>query len=254
MNSKSWLLSAGLSMVMVAPVCGQLSLGPGDVTTVDSWRAFDIRFLTDQNEDGMFDSVISTAGLDMIEVMVPGLGVVQAWQFCSEFFVPPGSPSSWTITEGLGFMNSTQQQRVRALISNAFPFFNDARLDDDLPLARSYGAAMQLALWEILEESNASLILANSNPDSGIFRVDLTHPTGDPNTPPAVGFAQSFLDNISSSAWSDLGGYNYYQADPSPEQGRLWFTVEPVVIPEPSALWMAAAGALVGLRRRRRIA
>jgi hypothetical protein len=60
--------------------------------------------------------------------------------------------------------------------------------------------------------------------------------------------AELFLTNIRDGVWLDIGGINYYYANPQDEadQDRLWMTV-----PEPSTTLLGGLGLLIVFRRRR---
>ena len=229
---------------------GQILIPPGDVVKTGSWITSDIRFRTDQDGDGGFDEQTQLAGLERIDVTLAGGGTVTAWDLCAEFFVGPNSGLPFSVSDGFGPWGDDEEDWLRVLISNAFPLFEAAEQGGDQSLADAYGSAIQIAMWEIVEDDNGLMIIDSTAPGAGIFQVMTDYPSSDPDTALALGYAQVFLDNVRTGFWTDAGGFNYYYADATPNQDRFWFTTE--VIPEPSVPLLLALVCGAGLRRRRR--
>lgn len=243
------LVAAGLLVLGGLPAAAQMLFAPGDVTSLGTWQTYDIRFLTDRDQNTVYQENLAPAGMDRIQVALPGGGAVTAWDLCVEFFIGPNPSYPYTVTPGLGAYSVAQQAAIRTLISNAFPLFDAARTGGTQSDAEAYASAIQMCLWEIIEESNSYLVLDHTDVNAGIFQVDAGHPTSDLDTPPALAHAAAFLANIRSGSWTDQGGINYYIADPDPAQRKLWFTTE--VIPEPSTGLLALLGLAFAGRRRR---
>lgn len=168
---------------------------------------------------------------------------VSVFDVCFEIFIGPTGSSTYTVTEGLGpNLDATRQAQVRALFSNALAGFVFSPTDYDNSAV--HGAAIQMALWEIAQDTNPFLTLEPGTPDSGDLSVTSF---GSVASGDAVDLAELWLGNIRSGTWTDQGGYIYYHADAVSEQDRLWVTP----IPEPSTALLGGLGGLLLLRRRR---
>lgn len=173
---------------------------------------------------------------------------VRVYDVCFEMFVGPTGSSSYNVTEGFGTMNASQESATRALFSNALNDFIFARDNLGFTAAAEVGAAIQMALWEIVEDTDPVLSLDEGSADAGILSVDIAG-SASGSTASAIALAGTYLGNIQSGTWTDQGGFNYYYADAGSEQDRLWITTTP--IPEPSAALTALLGLAFAFRRRR---
>jgi hypothetical protein len=237
---------------LIACVSGSLraqtTIPSNDVTENYWWGTHDIEFVTDADGDGTFVTENQLAGMDNIDVALPSGGTMNAWAMCSEFHVGP-IDGPYQMYDGFGPLGATEEANIRALISNAYPLFDAARNSGTWDEASTYASAMQIVLWEIIDDTNQQLVIDSTDPLAGVFQVNLDHPSSDANTEGALIQAEAFLSNIRSGAWTDQGGINYYYVDASPNQDRFWFA--PETVPEPDAIALVLIGLALGLRRRR---
>jgi hypothetical protein len=140
--------------------------------------------------------------------------------------------------------SASQIDQIEALYSNALILFINELGDYDT--ARPFGAAIQLAIWEIAEETSGSLDLSSGN-------FNIAGSDADAATLQAVSLASQWITNIQNSTWTDQGGISYFYADGGGEQSRLWATVGgATTIPEPSTAILGMFGGLFFMLRRRR--
>ncbi|MGB1130340.1 MAG: PEP-CTERM sorting domain-containing protein, partial [Haloferula sp.] len=186
-------------------------------------------------------------GFKRTTVVTPAGVEIDVWDACAELFVGPTGGSTYTVTPGLSASgwNATQIEQVETLYSNALVLFTGELGDYDA--ARPFGAAIQMALWEIAEETAGSLDLTAGN--FNVAGSDLDTATTD-----AITLATQWINNIQSGTWTNQPGVNLFYADSAGEQDRLWavLSVTPTSLPEPStALFTLIGGALLVSRRRR---
>ena len=230
---------------------GQVLIPPGDYVETGSWRTQDISFRFDQDANGSFETSAVSAGIERADVTY-GSTVTSIWDLCAEFYIP-GAPTPPSYGLSLGFgpgVDATEETGIRLLISNTLPFFEAERIAGNTDAAEVYASAIQIAYWEIIEDTNDSLITDSTNPLAGTFQVDFNYVSSDPDTSPARLQAEAFLASISSGSWTDQGGYIYHYADTDGSQDRLWIATS--VVPEPSmAVLLGLAGGTCLLCRRR---
>ncbi|HSH73305.1 MAG TPA: PEPxxWA-CTERM sorting domain-containing protein [Methylophilaceae bacterium] len=168
-----------------------------------------------------------------------------------------GWDTSFDVTTGLvGFgLSASRITALDVLVTNAMPTFLDLRSayltslsGTDKIAVNNYALAMQLAVWEIAEETSTSLDLASGAGAFYLGGATTTHPY---NNPAADSLAISFINNISSGTWSSTGRYALSYADSAFKQDQLLLTAP---VPEPSAwaMMMTGLGAIGFVARRRR--
>jgi hypothetical protein len=122
---------------------------------------------------------------------------------------------------------------ISALVSNAFSLVTDAKS----------GAAFQLAVWEIVEDSDA----ASFSLASGDFKVT--------DNPSSKSLASTWLGLIGDGTWkAGAREFTFLQADgvgKVKSQNLLAVDVAPVPLPASAWMLVAGFGALLGLRRRK---
>ncbi|MEZ0232147.1 MAG: PEP-CTERM sorting domain-containing protein [Methylophilaceae bacterium] len=171
----------------------------------------------------------------------------QTISLCVERHIGGGWASSFDVTTGLSpFFSSTQQSALDRLITNTLPTFFGLRdtyistsSSSDLAAANNYALAMQLAVWEIVEETGSYDLASGSIYLSG---------TGPANTA-ADALAIGFINNITSGPWTTTGGYTLSYAFSDTKQDQLLITA----VPEPSSWAMLLAGlsTVILIARRR---
>lgn len=144
--------------------------------------------------------------------------------FCIQIDTTLKSSASYTVQSGLGGFSSTQQDRIDRLFSNYHA------LSQDGP---GNSAAFQLALWEIINESDDALSLSGGTFSSTGFSG-------------ARATANAWLSDLGDSS----GAYEYYVFTAGDSQNLL--TARPV--PEPAMIALLGAGllAVAAVRVRRR--
>ena len=154
-------------------------------------------------------------------------GAVQDFlAFCLEPLETLTLPKDHTVGTTLG---TSVLDRLGALMSNAFTLVTGSQS----------AAAFQMAAWEIANESNGSLDLAN-----GGFRI----------TSAAQGtqsLAQSWLDLIGSGQWSATGDVTILSASGTQD---LLTNIAPVPVPAAGVMLLGGLAGLGALRRRRKAA
>ena len=154
-------------------------------------------------------------------------GAVQDFlAFCLEPLETLTLPKDHTVGTTLG---TSVLDRLGALMSNAFTLVTGSQS----------AAAFQMAAWEIANESNGSLDLAN-----GGFRI----------TSAAQGtqsLAQSWLDLIGSGQWTSTGNVTILSASGTQD---LLTNIAPVPVPAAGVMLLGGLAGLGALRRRRKAA
>ncbi len=184
-----------------------------------------------------------------ITQLTTSAGTFTAYDFCVELFVGPNDSSSYSVTQGLGSLTSNQQVLIAKLFSNTLSSFISTSSTGTRSEAAVIGAAIQLALWEIIEDqvalSNPSLNEGGSNPgDLSILGYSSNYA---PEAKDAMELAETYLSQV--NGWNDEGGLSYYYADNAVDQNRLWVTTQ--AIPEPSSALLGLLGMGFLLRRKR---
>ncbi len=173
---------------------------------------------------------IDPVGLYQTSVIRGDGSSVSVYDFCTELFVGLDTEASYSVTSGFGSLDTTKQANLSTFLSNALPSFIASPNDIS-------AAAMQIGIWEIIEDSNLTL-------GSGDLSVDSSF-AGDATS--AVGLAETWLTSVRTNAWTDQGGLAFYYADGDSQQSRLWVEV----VPEPSTALLGLLGFGLLARRRR---
>lgn len=190
---------------------------------------------------------VNPVGMKQTEATLEDGSTRTFWDVCAQLFVGPTGTSTLDVASRFGALDSTQEGRIRALYSNALPQFITATETLSYSEASVLGSAIQLALWDLIEDSGGTAqSLDETNPDSGLLSVNVAQSDGG-DTLEAVNQAEAWLGNIDSGTWTDQGGLNYFYGS-SAEQDRLWVSV----IPEPSTALLGLLGMVCLLRRSRR--
>ncbi|MCU0794722.1 MAG: hypothetical protein MUF31_02185 [Akkermansiaceae bacterium] len=183
--------------------------------------------------------------------MADGTTTADFYDFCAELFQGPTGTSTLTFNgSGLSVFSSTKADAIDALFSNALGLYITQRNTVGAGGAPElYGAALQLALWEIIEEGGTSFTLDSTNPAGQSLYVDLAATGAGNDAGQAVTLANTWLSQINSGTWTGAGTLQYHYGDAGAEQNRL--LVGFGAIPEPSVALLGLLGSLLVLRRRR---
>jgi len=199
---------------------------------------------------------VTPVGLKQTELTIPGR-VVTVYDICAELFNGPTGSSTYDVSVGLDQYTTDQQEAIRALISNTLPEFVFAVNNLSYESASEIGAAIQLAFWEIAEDSSPTYSLDEGGGFAGLFSVRQAGTDQGTITQNAIALAESYLADVEDGDFTVDPDVNidYYYADAETEQDRLWFVLggpDPAPpIPEPSTGLLAVFGSLLLLRRRR---
>ncbi|MDB6077465.1 MAG: hypothetical protein JWO82_1212 [Akkermansiaceae bacterium] len=246
--------SALAAITLVGAAHAQSTVGPSNV---------EVAFYTDGNH---FVVQPDPAASPFPETQTSGLNLLntpsngQVYDFCSQFYVGRNETNTYNVTNGLNGFTSTEQANVQALLSNVLPAFQTMLSNyiaqvgqgnwDGNPTERAnlnaYAAGIQMAIWELVDETNNTLELDNSKSGKGTFAVDLTAPAS-ANVLEGENYGVQFVNNVKNGTWVDRGGIVYYTADSAAVQDRIWAQV----VPETSSSLLGLVGAGLLLRRRR---
>ncbi|HSH98826.1 MAG: PEP-CTERM sorting domain-containing protein [Methylophilaceae bacterium] len=183
----------------------------------------------------------------------------QTFSFCLQKGIGGGWDTSFAVTAGLssaGF-SSSRIEAIDLLVSNTMPTFlglRDTYLSTlstygtaDKTAANNYALAIQLAVWEIAEETSTTLSLSSG---SGSFYLPGASASFPYNNAAADSLAIGFINNITSGTWTATGAYQLNYADSAFKQDQLLLTS---AVPEPSNLAMLLVGfATIGFVSRRK--
>ena len=194
---------------------------------------------------------VNPVSLKTTELTLGDLSTLEVFDICAEMFDGPTGSSIYQVSSGFGGLDPTQSFTARLLFSNTIPDFVFARDNLSYDDAATIGAAIQMAYWEIVEDSLGTTTpsLDENNAFSGELEVDGYGASYSGTTDDAILLAESYLTNIRNSSWGDQGGLYYFHAGTATEQDRLWISLLP--IPEPSAILLGLAGGMLLLLRRR---
>ncbi|MEZ5398318.1 MAG: PEP-CTERM sorting domain-containing protein [Bryobacteraceae bacterium] len=154
--------------------------------------------------------------------------------FCVEPLegVSPGSTYTWEVSPlesgatNIGGMGAARADRIRELFGEAYPLFGG-------PLDAMQASALQIAIWEIVREQNATLSVTG-----GTTRFQNESLAG------TLALAQSYLDLV------DGNGPRLQNLLALTLVGNQDLLVQS---PEPGTIWLLSlAGACLGFTRRRR--
>lgn len=223
---------------------------PNTYRHTNDYAVGNVSFNNGTGKGGSDPYAVNPVSLKETTVVLGDSTEVEVYDVCFEMFVGPTGASSYNVAVGFGSMSASQESATRALFSNTLDDFIFARDNLTYDEAAEIGAAIQMALWEIVEDNSGILTLDELDLGAGLLSVDIAGSDGG-TTANAIALAEGYLDNIQAGTWTDQGGYNYYYADAGSEQDRLWITTGVTVIPEPSTALVAVLGLALGLRRRR---
>ena len=186
--------------------------------------------------------------------LADGVTSIEFYDFCAELFNGPTGTSTLTFTgTGLSVFSAPKADAIDALFSNALGeyIFQKNTLGGTPEI---YGAALQLALWEIIEEGSSNFTLDSTNPAGQTLFVDLAATGAGTDAGAAVLLADSWLANINSGTWLGLGTMEYHYGFAGGEQNRL--LVREIIsgappIPEPSVALLGLMTGFLAFRRRR---
>lgn len=168
------------------------------------------------------------------------------YDFCSELFVGLSGNPTYSVTPGLSGLGS-RATTLTSLLSNSIPLFLNQQAVGTYQDAATYAAAIQLGIWEIIQDGNPYLTLDDSATGGQALSVNLGLTDAGPSTD-AVALAETWLAAVRSNTWTDQGNLNLYYADTTGQQDRIWVEV----VPEPSSALLGLLGFGFVLRRRRR--
>lgn len=182
------------------------------------------------------------------QLTVNGMGS-NIYEFCVELFVN-GIYRSYDVTPLSGHFSSLQRDRMGALISNAMPLLEDSisqyqnlygpiSTHQNNPAWQNildYSSAIQLDIWEIVEETNPVLNILN-----GKIKLQSNQPAS-ANT--RNNLAISFLSHINDGSWVNQGNYQIYHARSAKQDQILIQRNDDSSrkLPEPDSLLLIAAG------------
>jgi len=250
-------VTCGIGMALVSAVAGQTftlddfaPYGPNTYRVALDYAVGQVVF-NNGTGSGTPSYSVDPVSLKTTELTLGDLSSIEVFDICAEMFVGPTGSSTYEVSAGFGALDPDQSFTARLLFSNTLSDFITARDTSTYDDAAAIGAAIQMAFWEIAEDSLGTTTpsLDETNPFSGDLDVDGFGVSYSGPTAAAISLAESYLANIRNGSWADQGGLYYYYADAGSEQDRLWIGIQP--IPEPSAMLLGLAGGMLLVRRRR---
>ena len=222
-------------MVAALALGAASALSPASAATINVTKQGTNAFVDASGSNGWYQSTSYTlngtgrsaaAGMFRLTGTSTNGAVQDFLAFCLEPLETLTLPKDHSVGTTLG---TSVLDRLGALMSNAFTLVTGSQS----------AAAFQMAAWEIANESNGSLDLAN-----GGFRI----------TSAAQGtqsLAQSWLDFIGSGQWSATGDVTILSASGTQD---LLTNIAPVPVPAAGVLLLGGLAGLGALRRRRKAA
>ena len=256
MNSRTPLIAGALGLLSSLVgnsqtlVFDNTTFANGSYYYSEIWEIGEVAFNDVAQKSGSPSYAINPVGMKEATLTFSDGSQTVAYDFCAELFDGPTGTSTYTLSAGLGNFNATQQSAIGALFSNALPEFINQR-NTIGGQVEVYGAALQLALWEIIEDGSPYFTLNELDPLNALqtLSVNMAATGSGGNEEAAYLLAESWLDQIASGFWVDQGGLFYAYADTAGDQNRLLVGLTPV--PEPSVGLLALLGGMMILRRRR---
>ena len=223
-------------IMMAALALGAASaLSPASAATINVTKQGTNAFVDASGGNGWYQSTSYTlngtgrsaaAGMFRLTGTSTNGAVQDFLAFCLEPLETLTLPKDHTVGTTLG---SSVLDRLGALMSNAFTLVTGSQS----------AAAFQMAAWEIANESNGSLDLAQ-----GGFRITSAG-TG------TQSLAQSWLNLIGSGQWTSGGNVTILSASGTQD---LLTNIAPVPVPAAGVMLLGGLAGLGALRRRRKAA
>ena len=223
-------------IVVAALALGAASaLSPASAATINVTKQGTNAFVDASGSNGWYQSTSYTlngtgrsaaAGMFRLTGTSTNGAVQDFLAFCLEPLETLTLPKDHTVGTTLG---SSVLDRLGALMSNAFTLVTGSQS----------AAAFQMAAWEIANESNGSLDLAQ-----GGFRITSAG-TG------TQSLAQSWLNLIGSGQWTSGGNVTILSASGTQD---LLTNIAPVPVPAAGVMLLGGLAGLGALRRRRKAA
>ena len=223
-------------IVVAALALGAASaLSPATAATINVTKQGTNAFVDASGSNGWYQSTSYTlngtgrsaaAGMFRLTGTSTNGAVQDFLAFCLEPLETLTLPKDHTVGTTLG---SSVLDRLGALMSNAFTLVTGSQS----------AAAFQMAAWEIANESNGSLDLAQ-----GGFRITSAG-TG------TQSLAQSWLNLIGSGQWTSGGNVTILSASGTQD---LLTNIAPVPVPAAGVMLLGGLAGLGALRRRRKAA
>ena len=211
------------------------ALSPASAATINVTKQGTNAFVDASGSNGWYQSTSYTlngtgrsaaAGMFRLTGTSTNGAVQDFLAFCLEPLETLTLPKDHTVGTTLG---SSVLDRLGALMSNAFTLVTGSQS----------AAAFQMAAWEIANESNGSLDLAQ-----GGFRITSAG-TG------TQSLAQSWLNLIGSGQWTSGGNVTILSASGTQD---LLTNIAPVPVPAAGVMLLGGLAGLGALRRRRKAA
>ena len=211
------------------------ALSPASAATINVTKQGTNAFVDASGSNGWYQSTSYTlngtgrsaaAGMFRLTGTSTNGAVQDFLAFCLEPLETLTLPKDHTVGTTLG---TSVLDRLGALMSNAFTLVTGSQS----------AAAFQMAAWEIANESNGSLDLAQ-----GGFRITSAG-TG------TQSLAQSWLNLIGSGQWTSGGNVTILSASGTQD---LLTNIAPVPVPAAGVMLLGGLAGLGALRRRRKAA